>query len=1315
MTRPARHSVPTGLGPLVRVTLAALVAGALAAGLFSTRPLHAQTPTSTPATIVSVDPASQDVAAPANALVGFRADGIIDPEGLGAFEITLEFDAGTLAFVDFDRTAAFLASTGRTPICLGPLFEVDVNGDGNAGGLNEFGVFVPDVGDLDLDADNIVAEPGLARFACATTDASPPAGPAGPTGSGLLTTVTFGTACAGLGVVNIARIGLADPAGAGIHTRVQNGSVTVSGGVGSCPTPAPTTPPAPTDTPAPTATGPTPTPIDTPTPTVPPTPAPSLCGPATGTALCISPVFQTANSGATVTAQIAIDNVTNLGGFQFDVVFNDALLTPVNINVQSFLGSSGRSVVCLPTIEADRMELVCITLGASPPGPTGNGFLAQVTLQAQTAVLGLSPLHLEGVILTGVTGAELPVAATQDGIVGVVPPPTATPTATRTPTRTPTPTATGGTATATETGTATLTPTNTATPTPCPAEGCPTATTTSTPTETRTPTQTALPTSTRTATPSPTVTLTPTVTSTPAPGPCGVTSALTVCIVPVSQTLLRNGATTVEIAVANVSGLGAFQFDLHYDPSLVTALDVVEGAFPGSSGRSVTCLTPTLAAGTIEFVCATLGLAPAGPSGSGTLATATFRGDALGLTALSLDEVILTDISGVALGAPALQGGAILIADAPAPTPTLSPTVTRTPTATLSPTPCPPEGCPTATETPSPTVTLTPTVTRTPTISPTRTVTRTPSPSASPTLTPGPLIVRIEPASQTVAPAGLVIVNVVVDNARDLGAFQVDLAFNPALVRVNAVEVGPFLGSTGRSVVCPGPLIDNVVGAIDFACVTLGATPPGPFGTGVLAQVTFQGLTPGLSPVDVSEAILTNVPGTLLGPLTTQGGSVNVAVPALTPTPSATPGGGAFAGPAVVPAIVQGAPSERLVLAGAPQAGGGPDVSAQAAPQASVEKVPNGASLFLGNGPLVIAENVAGVPAGAGLGSFGLQVTFNPSLVTVKIQEGTFLTSTGQPSNCLTALGLGRSSLSCFIPPNVQGPTGTGTLAILTVQSVAGLQLRAAPGNGIDLVLNDVATATQLMTTAGARIPLSVVGDARVIVRALEGDVNTDCIVNVVDQQMVAGRFGVAVGSLHYGTDRDLEPAVAPDGGIDIKDLQVIYGRSGSTCANPHPYQPPPFADKDGDTLTDEEEAAKGTDRNDPDTDDDGCTDLTEQGPMAKLGGQRDPLSFWDLYDVPSGSLMRRDTRVSAADLATLVLRFGSHDQGIGPFDRYSDPLSTPLPSIQPSGHRNNYHPAFDRRAAPLGAERWDLQGPDGSVTVTDLAAMVSQFGHHCV
>ena len=85
---------------------------------------------------------------------------------------------------------------------------------------------------------------------------------------------------------------------------------------------------------------------------------------------------------------------------------------------------------------------------------------------------------------------------------------------------------------------------------------------------------------------------------------------------------------------------------------------------------------------------------------------------------------------------------------------------------------------------------------------------------------------------------------------------------------------------------------------------------------------------------------------------------------------------------------------------------------------------------------------------------------------------------------------------------------------------------------------------------------VAICTNSTLTVRILEGDLNLDCKVNVIDDQAIAYRYGASFGNLLYDPWYDLEPALK-DRDIDIKDLQKVFGRNGSTCANPIPAQGP--------------------------------------------------------------------------------------------------------------------------------------------------------------
>ena len=421
-----------------------------------------------------------------------------------------------------------------------------------------------------------------------------------------------------------------------------------------------------------------------------------------------------------------------------------------------------------------------------------------------------------------------------------------------------------------------------------------------------------------------------------------------------------------------------------------------------------------------------------------------------------------------------------------------------------------------------------------------------------------------------------------------------------------------------------------------------------------------------------------------------------------TPTPTATPGAASAGGAALlggldaaVAAADEGAQLERAAVSSTPEPLG-----------VAVFKDPGGANYFIGQGPLVFAEWVTDVPANEGLSSFELHVAYDSGVVAVQFEEGPFLSSTGRDTYCLRAASGGLARISCYSQGEEPAPAGSGVLAFLTVEPAASFHPRASAQNGVLVLLDDVSEAARLLDGAGAPITLEHVGDSNLLMRALEGDVNGDCAVNVLDQQAVAAHFGFEVGSLNYLPSLDLEPADNPDGDIDINDVQVIFGRAGSTCAAPEPDQPPPpsqpgppCTDDDGDTLCNYV---------DDDDDGDGCLDVAELGTDPVTGGQRDPLSFWDFYDVWTGKPFIRDQNVAISDIGAIVARFGAAQQPPPTEKEALSEARTPPPPAPA------YHPGYDRGGNVVGAPLWTLLPPNGSITIGDIGAAVAQFGHDC-
>jgi general secretion pathway protein D len=117
-----------------------------------------------------------------------------------------------------------------------------------------------------------------------------------------------------------------------------------------------------------------------------------------------------------------------------------------------------------------------------------------------------------------------------------------------------------------------------------------------------------------------------------------------VSIDPSSLNLPAGQTFSVDVSIPNVADLFAFQFDLGFDPTVLSATGITEGSF--LSGGGATFFIPgtidnTL--GTISFTANTLlGNVP-GVTGRGILAIANFAALASGTSPVNLSNVIVLD------------------------------------------------------------------------------------------------------------------------------------------------------------------------------------------------------------------------------------------------------------------------------------------------------------------------------------------------------------------------------------------------------------------------------------------------------------------------------------------------------------------------------------------------------------------------------------------------------------------------------------------------------------------------------------------------
>jgi len=249
-----------------------------------------------------------------------------------------------------------------------------------------------------------------------------------------------------------------------------------------------------------------------------------------------------------------------------------------------------------------------------------------------------------------------------------------------------------------------------------------------------------------------------------------------------------------------------------------------------------------------------------------------------------------------------------------------------------------------------------------------------------------------------------------------------------------------------------------------------------------------------------------------------------------------------------------------------------------------------GACAGPGEGDLKVMEEVSNVqtnPAALGLGAYEFTVeydhqviaslnpidivfssnagvTFGEPFSSVELPEPVGAGIARTPPTCSFSLILENSiQFGCVTTGQAAGPTGSFSLAMLDLIPQSDLSNDIFPGNnnGVLTVIKD--NNCELADTLGHPVAGSInggllksCGDLAITVRILEGDLNLDCKVDITDEALIAFRYGSSFGMLLYSRWFDLEPQFH-DLDIDIKDIQKVFGRDGSTCQVPIPAQPP--------------------------------------------------------------------------------------------------------------------------------------------------------------
>lgn len=117
-----------------------------------------------------------------------------------------------------------------------------------------------------------------------------------------------------------------------------------------------------------------------------------------------------------------------------------------------------------------------------------------------------------------------------------------------------------------------------------------------------------------------------------------------VSIQPIASTVETGSVFALTVNISSVSDLFAFQFDLGFNPAILAAQSVTEGALLPSGG-STFFIPGTIdnTAGTITLTLDSLFGPGPGVSGNGVLASVNFQALAIGASSVTLSNVVLLD------------------------------------------------------------------------------------------------------------------------------------------------------------------------------------------------------------------------------------------------------------------------------------------------------------------------------------------------------------------------------------------------------------------------------------------------------------------------------------------------------------------------------------------------------------------------------------------------------------------------------------------------------------------------------------------------
>ena len=313
---------------------------------------------------------------------------------------------------------------------------------------------------------------------------------------------------------------------------------------------------------------------------------------------------------------------------------------------------------------------------------------------------------------------------------------------------------------------------------------------------------------------------------------------------PAVQHALVDTPITISINVTNVVNFGAFEFALSFNPSLIEVQSISLGEFLGSTGRTIFSIGPVISntAGTATIGAASLGL-PSGADGGGRLVNVRVKPLAAGNAALHFNSGQLSTVNGSLIPFSMLDGqinisqcqgdvdgdGDVDIIDVQLiayrwgvkpPDPLYEMRFDMDGDADID------------------IVDVQMVAYRWGTTCSTRMNTN----ASKPVGIPVAILSTRLPAGMLL-PDTIFTSSVLISNAVNLGSFEFTLGYSPTVVEVLGVTMGEFASSTGRAIFQLPLIIRPTIGTVTYGAATLGNTPLGPNGDGILVQVQMRART----------------------------------------------------------------------------------------------------------------------------------------------------------------------------------------------------------------------------------------------------------------------------------------------------------------------------------------------------------------------------------------------------------------------------------------------------------------------------------------